>query len=199
VKSKTVGLVNGWPVYVAGLSAALRDSGFVLEQVTDPASWAYQQQDPLMLVAVHDEVAFDLVVDLTSDPATTVVTLVDELNLVSVQTSLQAGAFGAVSLRGEPGDVVLALRAALSGSVLIPDSVARTMAGRGRPGAPEISVEQIGWLRGMASGLTVAELGRESGHSERDMFRRLSRLYRRLGARDRTQALLIAERLGLLV
>ena len=50
----------------------------------------------------------------------------------------------------------------------------------------------------LADGATVAGLGRRCAHSEREMSRLLTGTYRRLGARDRTDAMLLADRFGLL-
>jgi DNA-binding NarL/FixJ family response regulator len=57
---------------------------------------------------------------------------------------------------------------------------------------------EVSWLRALASGETVAALGRRLGYSEREMYRRLHRLYTQIGARGRTDALLRAAKSGLL-
>lgn len=54
------------------------------------------------------------------------------------------------------------------------------------------------WLAALASGSTVARLANETGYSERVMFRRLADLYGRLGVSGRAEAIVAAERLGLL-
>jgi DNA-binding NarL/FixJ family response regulator len=63
---------------------------------------------------------------------------------------------------------------------------------------PSLTDVEQAWLRRLAAGGTVAGLARGCGYSEREMYRRLSDMYSRLGARTRTEALLLAERFGLL-
>jgi DNA-binding NarL/FixJ family response regulator len=62
----------------------------------------------------------------------------------------------------------------------------------------DIGEDGISWLQALASGETVAELSLRLGYSEREMYRRLRRLYSRIGATGRTDALLRASRWGLL-
>lgn len=54
------------------------------------------------------------------------------------------------------------------------------------------------WLRSLADSATVGRLARLSGYSEREMYRLLNRVYSRIGAQTRTEALLIAQRRGCL-
>ena len=61
-----------------------------------------------------------------------------------------------------------------------------------------LSARDVAWLRALADGVTVASLARASGYSQREMYRLLSALYARLGVDSRTEALLRADRAGLL-
>jgi DNA-binding CsgD family transcriptional regulator len=61
-----------------------------------------------------------------------------------------------------------------------------------------LDVEEVTWLRSLAAGETVAELSLRLGYSERELYRRLRRLYSKMGASGRTDALLRAVRWGLL-
>jgi DNA-binding CsgD family transcriptional regulator len=61
-----------------------------------------------------------------------------------------------------------------------------------------LTVEELTWLRSLAAGETVTELSLSLGYSERELYRRLRRLYTRMGASGRTDALLRAVRWGLL-
>jgi DNA-binding NarL/FixJ family response regulator len=61
---------------------------------------------------------------------------------------------------------------------------------------PAITTDQMAWLRHLASGMTVAELARVAGYSERAMFRLLQSLYRQLGARTRIEAIVRAQEQG---
>ncbi|HEX8630188.1 MAG TPA: hypothetical protein VF755_18680, partial [Catenuloplanes sp.] len=57
---------------------------------------------------------------------------------------------------------------------------------------------EVSWLRALVDGVTVASLARAVGYSQREMYRVLASLYARLGADNRTGALLHADRWGLL-
>jgi hypothetical protein len=63
---------------------------------------------------------------------------------------------------------------------------------------PEVTTVEIGWLQRLADGITVAELAKQASYSEREMFRLLQRLYRRMGTRTRVAAIVKAARTGLL-
>jgi DNA-binding NarL/FixJ family response regulator len=54
------------------------------------------------------------------------------------------------------------------------------------------SSREIGWLRDLANGVSVGRIAEGAGYSERMMFRLLRDLYARLGARNRTEALMLA-------
>lgn len=83
----------------------------------------------------------------------------------------------------------------------LPTPTARTLAGALAPpgdDAAVLGVHEEEWLVALADGRTVAALARSAGYSQREMYRLLSDVYGRLGATTRTEALLIADRRGLL-
>src|SRR5262249_55405296 len=91
------------------------------------------------------------------------------------------------------------IAATLDGEVVMPAGVARALADGApitRVRLPASSVEQLSWLRRLAAGATVAQLASEAGYSERAMFRLLQTLYRKVGARSRIEAILLAHELG---
>lgn len=199
---KTVGVFNAPPVYLLGLNGLLSSFGYALESVDDPVGWLRRNRRGAMLVTVDDESDLNVVVDLKSEaPESVVVTLIDEVNVSAIQASLSAGAAGSIPRDARAADVVLAFNAAMSDNVLIPAPVARALAARGETDPPPqgIGDEEVSWLRSLSQGLTVSRLAEAVGYSEREMYRRLRRLYSRLGADGRTEALLMAARFGWLV
>ena len=64
--------------------------------------------------------------------------------------------------------------------------------------APLIGPEERDWLIALSHGTTVVRLADDFGYSERAMFRRLADLYVRLGATNRDEAVIAAQRAGLL-
>lgn len=196
---KHVGVVNAPPVYLTGLREILSEFGYSLELVSDPGQWLQRHRDGAILVCIDDRVDLDVVVELTAnDPDAVVVTLVDDISVSSVQASLMAGASGSIGKNAGIAELARAFDAAMNHQSILPSGVARRFAEELRYVEPPsgVDTDEIGWLRQLANGMTVAELGRRVGYSEREMYRRLRRLYFRLGVSDRTSALLKAVRLG---
>jgi DNA-binding NarL/FixJ family response regulator len=195
---KVVGVFNAPPVYVIGLTGLLSSNGYALETVTDPLPWLRRHRGAVVLLGVRDS-NFGLVVDLkVEEPESVVVALVDEVNVSAFHASLSAGAAGLIARDAGASEVVLAFNAAMTNNVVIPTQVARELAAEnGKSHKPSsVNDEEFSWLRALASGETVAELSNRIGYSEREMYRQLRRLYSRLGASGRTEALLKVVRLG---
>lgn len=194
-----IGIFNTPPVYVMGLRSLLETAGYAVEIVSDPLEWLRRHRSAAVLVGVRDERDLDVVVELKAeDPESVVVTLIDEINVSTFQASLSAGAAGSISRDAGPAEFVLAFNAAMSDNTVMPGPIARTLAARsnGSPAPIHLDADELAWLRSLASGVTVADLGIQVGFSEREMYRRLRRLYSRMGASGKTDALLKAARLG---
>ncbi len=196
---KVVGVFNAPPVYALGLASALLDADYQLEAIAEPRAWLLHHRGATVLVGVHQLCDLDVVVELkASEPDLVVVTLVDEMTVAAVEASLGAGATGSVALDAPAEEVLLALSAAMANNTVLPAGIARSMAERGTRATDSGDIEDndLESLRSLAAGETVAELGKRLGYSEREMYRRLRRLYARIGARDRTDALMRAARRG---
>lgn len=196
---KLVGIFNTPPVYALGLAGALGE--FEVENVTDPIPWARDHRDAAVLVGIHDLGDLAVVVELKAEqPDSVVVTLIDRLDVESVQAALRAGATGSVDSSATPNEIHLALDAAMSNRTLLPALLARRMAVEQKVGSrpASLSEDEVSWLWALASGVTVSELGGRFGFSEREMYRRLRSLYSRMGASGRTDALIKATKWGIL-
>jgi len=115
--------------------------------------------------------------------------------------AFEHGAAGAVDWKADPETIVATLQAAWEGTTALPVEVARALAAEWpslHAHRPEVDPEEVAWLIELAAGRTVARLADDSGFSERAMFRRLHDLYTRLGVSGRSEAIVAAERLGLL-
>ncbi len=95
-------------------------------------------------------------------------------------------------------DIVPVLHCAARGHTVLPRELVRALCRPASLPPPSLTPTEQAWMRRLAAGGTVAGLARTCGYSEREMYRRLSTVYLRLGARTRTEALLLAERFGLL-
>ena len=120
----------------------------------------------------------------------------------STRSHIQAilgGAIAAVARDALPETVRKVFDAAVAGKSMLPVEVVRGLT-RSRPSqeGDEMvpSPQEIGWLRELASGTTVARLADRAGYSERAMFRLLRELYIRIGARNRTEALMRSHERG---
>lgn len=195
-----VGAFNTPPVYTLGLAQALADLGLDLEEISDPLAWLQAHRRSPVLVAVRDTTDLDVVVDIkTEAPDSIVVTIVDRLDVDSIEASLGAGATSSVDVRAPAGEVILALSAAMTDHTVLPAGVARSIiTARSRTESIDLSDQDRDTLRSLAQGATVLELAARLGYSEREMYRRLRRLYTAMGATCRTDALLRAARCGLL-
>lgn len=113
--------------------------------------------------------------------------------------ALEAGASAFVPKNAPVEDVVAAARHAASS----PDSfsardLADAMRRRMAPQGPQLSPREAEVLQRLAEGLSVAQISRTLYISESTTKTHISKLYDKLGAANRAQALMTALRLGLL-
>ncbi|WP_432497919.1 hypothetical protein [Kineococcus gypseus] len=171
--------------------AALRDP---LDGTTGPAP-----QVDVVAVPAGTVAAAAGLLQRVAGRAPALVALLDDPAPASYAAALRAGARGAVHTGGPLGGVVAALCAAARGFTVLPGGVARALC---LPlvgvRVPEVTTDERSWLRLLAAGVPVSELAARTSYSEREMYRLLGRTYQRLGASNRTEALLIAQRAGLL-
>lgn len=203
----TVVLVGLPPVYAHGLQTVLQESAASCVQADGLDDVARLLASPVggtrwvAVVPAGAEGAVLAAVASASEPSAArlaVVVVLDELTTEACAQALQAGVTGVLSVSDAPGDVVSVVSCAGQGQTVLPRRVVQALCRPATTPAPELSSVERAWLRRLAAGLTVAGLARANGYSEREMYRRLSSVYLRLGARTRTEALLIAERAGLL-
>jgi DNA-binding CsgD family transcriptional regulator len=108
---------------------------------------------------------------------------------------------GAVTPRdAQPELVRRVFEDAVGGSCLLPIEVVQApTSSAARPAGEEAArptPQELGWLRQLAGGTTVGRLAHEAGYSEQAMFRLLRELYRKIGARNRTEALVLSSQRG---
>lgn len=172
-----------------------------LERVRDVDAWIGRGRR-LLVVPVEEQADVDRLRRLCADhPELVAVALVSDPSPAVHREVLAAGASGAVTDSSPPAAIAGAVRAALSGYFLLPGDVVRDLVqgtGANPWVAGELDEAERGWLGALAAGCSVRALAEEVGYSERTMHRRLGNLYRRLGVENRTQALTVAARCGLL-
>lgn len=177
--------------------------------------------DPRQLLARYDELRPDVVLVepsmgpkgatfghiaelLSAHPAAAVVVLSGDLTPVLVDTALEHGCLGVVPKTCSVDALGAAVRAVAAGNRhLHPRAIAALLHGR-QAAEPvrsmkALSARELTVLGRAAEGLTNAEIGVELGISTDTVKTHLARTLDKLGARDRTQAVARALRLGLFV
>lgn len=194
-----VAVLDAAVAYRRGLAAALAAAGYDLAEPDDPVAWAKGPSAIAALVGVPTAERESTVSSLAG--RVTVVALIPGTHPEPWWRAIQAGADAVVDRNADPKDIVAVLDHALHGRLLLPSEVVHWLAMRSPLPSGEaagVGAEEAAWLRYLADGKTVAALADRVGFSERTMFRRLYEIYGRLGVRNRTEAIVAAQRLGLL-
>lgn len=178
------------------LGAALQRAGYRVVMPRQPAAWAAGRRPPVLVTDATEGAARVRADVVAAAPGTACVVLVHEPTPTRYRQLLAAGAT-VLPASADDEDVVAAVAAASRALICLPATVARALAGA-EGDRPVLSARESGWLRALVHGATVAGLARTAGYSEREMYRLLGSLYSRLGAENRTEALLRADRWGLL-
>jgi DNA-binding NarL/FixJ family response regulator len=130
-------------------------------------------------------------------------------NAANARRALSAGAAGFIP-KSAPTEVVLeALTEVLAGGVYLPPLLRAGDASAGRdrsalparPGTPEVGLltaRQLEILTFMGRGKANKEIAADFGLSEKTVKTHLSAIFKALGVVNRTQAVLAAQRMGLL-
>ncbi|EWS80047.1 LuxR family transcriptional regulator [Brachybacterium phenoliresistens] len=118
-----------------------------------------------------------------------------------VQEALAAGAAGFLLKRARAEEIVQAVRTvASSDSLLLPEharALLRPRPRRARPDGPELTARESEVLALLAEGLSNAEIADRLQLGVETIRTHVAAILRKLGARDRTQAAVIAYRSGL--
>jgi DNA-binding NarL/FixJ family response regulator len=189
--------VDPTPTFARGLADGLQAEGFQVEEPESVKAWAVLQPKALLVACLDTEPDLLRWADSVDSIVTVAATSRDE-----VQALRMASALGCTSVfnRGRPRDfIVRCVVEAAGGHLLLPASILGTIAALIPSDEARLTKADIGVLRSLASGRSVGEAAYDLGYSRRQMYRHLNRIYARLGASNRTQALLLAVREGLIL
>lgn len=193
-----IAVIDRAPAYRRGLELALSEAGYQVEQPTDMGRWAEAPGARAVVATCRSgSDARRLALVRARGTDTIAVALLGEESSVAYREVLETGVESAVARDASLDRIVEVVGAAVDRRTVLPTDVARSLA-RGGQADEGIEKDQAEWLRALARGTTVEELAESVGYSERAMYRQLRRLYERLGARNRTEALLQAVRRGLI-
>ena len=117
-----------------------------------------------------------------------------------LKRAFEAGASGFIPKSLSVGDVTVAIRRVLDGGVFVPDEapVAPKKAASG-DSITHLTLRQLEALRLLGEGYTNKEIARALDITERTAKAHVAAIFEALGADNRTQAVLTAQRLGYLV
>lgn len=193
---RRVAVVDPVPAYRRGLVAALQDAGFDAHEDAVQGRGVGPRLDALLVTVEPATVDADL------EPPRgvgCVVALVQDTSVDTYLEALRCGARSAVAWSAAPELVAQVVEAAISGHALLPAEVLASLARRVPGGAAlDVSDEERHWLCVLAEGSTVGQLAAEGRRSERGMHRLLHDLYARMRVTKRSEAIVLAARMGLL-
>ena len=200
-------VAEGQPLLRRGLVEVLQDGGVqVVAQAIDTAGAlrAVAERNPDVLVVSLDlKASFERghVVAIARDrwPALGIVALGDTPGDTAMRMALELGASAYVAKSAEPAHLVSATvqSAAAPGAFLAENLAALRQVIRAGSG-PRLTAREADVLRLAAEGLTVRAISARLFVSEATTRSHLSGIYRKLGVTSRSQAVLAAERLGML-
>lgn len=133
-------------------------------------------------------------------PGTHVLVLTVHTDETHVFQGVEAGARGYVLKDCAPEDLAEAIRTVHGGGTVMAQRVARRMPATGgvrSGGAPRLTERELGVVKAFAQGKSNKEIALDMGISEKTVRNHASRIYKKLGIFDRTQALIYALREGL--
>ena len=197
--SVRVAVSDPLPMFRQGVMACLDDVLVEAETPTDLRAWAHGADRRVILLTVQAAADWDLLSDLCHEHDVVVVAVLEEASVAGYLRAISAGAAGAMPRTVSMPKLRAVFLAAMDGSTLLPTDVVRALAGRSTENAQpddHPSTREISWLRDLASGVSVGRIAEGAGYSERMMFRLLRDLYARLGASNRTEALMLARERG---
>jgi DNA-binding NarL/FixJ family response regulator len=182
---------------------------FVLMRGPGPAAdahWARWHRGPMVAVLVDpDEREWDLVADLSIPAILVHSTPFDSPELAS---ALATGASALVPADRVDAHFLSVLRMVSQGYLVVDSSPMRPLIGAagvrwdehgpGRGGPPELTSRESDILSSLARGHSIRQTARELGIAPKTVENVQTRLFRKLGVRNRAGALAVADAFGLL-
>jgi DNA-binding NarL/FixJ family response regulator len=187
------------PLYRQGVLATLGSAGFGVETPEDLIDWVGQEPRTVVMLTLETRADWAMLERLQRvSPEVVVVAVLPDASVPYYVRAIVAGAVAVVPRDAAPATVLRVFEDALQGVSALPQNVVAALAAPHERSehVPEPSDAELAWLRGLADGSTVAQLAERNGYSERAMFRMLRELYRKLEVKNRTEALMLAQRRG---
>jgi DNA-binding CsgD family transcriptional regulator len=181
-------VIGAWPAFCQAVTQALARHG--IEEPHHPQGDTAPPPDLTVLVLDSD----DPLVRPTWGSRGLVVCC--DVSPESVRSALLLGAAGVVDRRWEPDEIARRAIDCARGVVAVPIEVLTSLSQVPTSSDLGLSCEERCWLTLLAHGRSVGDVAAIASLSERELYRRLSRLYRRLGVQGREGAIALAARAG---
>jgi len=188
-------VADSFPIYRRGLRGVCEDAGLEVVELEGCGDSPAKANFAAVVAVLRHETDWELL--RVCAKAYPIVAVISSLETSVVELAVAAGAVGVIAECGKPEEAVNAIAAALEGKTLLPSRIVREIVHE-MADSYLLSAAELEWLRGLVAGLSVGQLDTQAGYSEREMHRHLTKLYARLGVRNRREALSYAERTGLI-
>jgi len=200
--AQKVGVVARTPTVQRGLISVLTGAGFQPVPIDDLAQWRPGRGGAAVVVMVRDDEMKESVRWFCDEhPHVPLVGISPDPSVGALAELIRLGAVTAIGEDHPTDQLVSVLEGALGGLSLLPVHIVQEMAARvppiANPGA-WVTEDELAWINSLTDGVTVAEIARSAGYSEREMFRVLQRMYLRIGVGNRTEAIVWATKNGLI-
>jgi DNA-binding NarL/FixJ family response regulator len=192
-----VAVVDSVPIYRRGLVALCAAAGLQAVEAVSLDELQGNSELVGVVIVLRLESDWELLARLQEAGPPVLLAVVLSFDPPTIQRALLGGARGIIDWSADPCELTTALRQAVEGKTILPNELWRELL----TDAVEptgISQAELSWLRDFAAGLTVSSVADKAGYSERELYRHLASLYRRLRVAGRTEALLWAQQAGLL-
>jgi len=186
------------PMFRHGVTAILADLCATIDTPMDLRSWCQGAMSRLVIMSVLTNQDWLLLQELGSRPDISILVVLAENDAESDVRAYQAGAVGVVQRDVDPAQLRGAVEAILEGRAIVPIGVLRALISGHTDATVLPTAAELDWLSALAAGVTVSEIARRAGYSERMMFRLLGDVYRKLGTTRRLDAIVLAKNRGLI-
>lgn len=191
-------VVDPLPIFRRGIRSLLADAGLSVEEPDNLLHWILRGERSAVLMTLQTAEDWALLRQAATMASNLLlIALLTDTGADAYVKAINSGAIAAVP-RSAPAEAIIeVLVTAMKGKSILPIEVVRALAADFHDRSPsELSGLEIGWLRALSQGITVARLGEQTGYSERAMYRLLRQLYRRMEVSNRIEAISKASRQG---
>lgn len=177
-----------------GLTAILTEANIAVDDVEDLGAWVVEAGRRAVLVSQTQCSIREMIVELRAIRADLpIILLLGSDDAEAYAEAIAAGACSAVWREAPPNEFLFVLRSALRGYCVLPIRVAHHLAQPpSPPPMPLLSSLDCLLLQSLARGESVTDLAEEMSYSLRAMHRKLRALYTRIGAINRSDAIVMA-------